>query len=84
MGPYDQGDVKKKCLKQWKVRELVLLQKEKCYDTKIFHSFETPWKIVLRYKSTVFAHLLLLKRCFKTIKCLAMNATESLVATCRL
>ena len=51
MGPYDQGDVKKKCLKQWKVRELVLLQKENCYDAKIFHSFETPWKIVLRYKS---------------------------------
>ena len=51
MGPYDQGDVKKKCLKQWKVRELVLLQKENCYDGKIFHSFETPWKIVLRYKS---------------------------------
>ena len=47
MGPYDQGDVKKKCLKQWKVRELVLLQKENCYDAKIFHSFETPWKIVL-------------------------------------
>ena len=51
MGPYDQGDVKKKCLKQWKVRELVLLPKENCYDAKIFHTLETPWKIVLRYKS---------------------------------
>lgn len=74
MGPYDQGDVKKKCLKQWKVRELVLLQKENCNDAK------NPMENCPKVQEPLIAHLLLLKRHFKTIKCLAMDTTQSLVA----